>query len=78
MSDDELLTLTEAAQIAPVGARALAYAIDRGDLPGLKKGKTWLIKRADLDQWVRDHDKHKPGLEPGQKINRKPRKQSTE
>ena len=78
---EELLTLAEAVPIAKRNISTLRAAVKRGDLPAVKKGKTWLVRPADLDKWLDNPEMHKPGLTKGQKIQRRgpgrPRKDET-
>ncbi len=58
----EMLSLAEAAPIAKRSVQGLGFAIRRGDLPALKFGKTWIVSRHDLQQWIDDPEKHTRGV----------------
>lgn len=44
----ELITITEAQQIAPLSKRTYGRMCERGDVKAVKVGKRWLIGRASL------------------------------
>jgi excisionase family DNA binding protein len=48
----KLLTPDEAADVLQMTRRWVVEAAARGDLPGLKLGKTWRFDRRDLDDWI--------------------------
>lgn len=52
--EDELLTFTEAAQIAGVDTSTLRRAAINKDLKAAKKGNLWLVKRSDLEKWMEE------------------------
>jgi excisionase family DNA binding protein len=49
MGTQELLTTAEAAKILRMQPDSLSRMIKRGDIPALKIGKRWLIKKDTLD-----------------------------
>jgi excisionase family DNA binding protein len=50
-SIDEWVTAPEAARHKGVAESSVRRAIQEGRLPGLRKGRTYLVRRADLDSW---------------------------
>lgn len=46
---DELLTISEASKKTGISVSAIKRWCVSGEMPALKKGKTWLIKATDLD-----------------------------
>jgi hypothetical protein len=68
--ENEMLSLTDAAKESGKDASTLRRAAIKGVLRAQKVGNAaWIVRRADLRQWLRDEDAHKPGWEKG-----KPRK----
>ena len=53
MSEDELLTSAEVAQILNVPVRWVDDHALRGDVPSLKLGRYRRYRRADIDAWIR-------------------------
>lgn len=49
MTENELLTTTEAGCRLGVSLRVLQLLIKRGDLPATKRGRDWFVAPADLD-----------------------------
>ena len=50
---DELITLTVAAESAGCSSATLRRMIKLGKLQATKYGKTWLVSRSALDEWVK-------------------------
>lgn len=48
---DELVTAPEAARLKGVAESSVRRAIQEGRLPGLRKGRVYLVRRGDLDEW---------------------------
>lgn len=60
--NDEMLTLTAAAEIANVAPITLQKAISRSHtLPARKHGRDWIILRSDLDNWMNNPANHRRG-----------------
>jgi excisionase family DNA binding protein len=51
-SDEELLTISQAAMRADRTDRAIRYAVERGQIRGIKPGHQWLIRASDLDDYM--------------------------
>lgn len=51
---DEILTLSEVAQLLKVAEKTVYSMAQKGLLPAFKVGGQWRFKRADLDQWIED------------------------
>ena len=62
MSDEELLTLKEAAALLKVTTRTLFTWLRRGDLKGHKAGRGWRIKRSAIDAFLAAHPGDVPEL----------------
>jgi excisionase family DNA binding protein len=60
----ELLTLEEAAAYLRVHPRTMARLLTERELPGLKVGRQWRIRRADLDAWVEAQARPAVGRDP--------------
>lgn len=56
------LTLVEAAEIAKCDPATLRHHINEGHLIAVKRGKTWLVTREALDNFLADETLHKPGV----------------
>lgn len=50
-SEDELLTISQAADVVGISGRAIRYAISNRQLFGTKPGSQWLIRASDLDTY---------------------------
>ena len=61
----DLLTTTQAADIAGVRRDTISKAIQRGALPAERILGRWAIKPADLDAWLKDASAHKSGWRKG-------------
>jgi excisionase family DNA binding protein len=48
---EEMLTLTEAAELIGLDSSGLRRAILAGKLPATKFGKTWIVSREDVERW---------------------------
>jgi excisionase family DNA binding protein len=48
---DEWVTAPEAARAKGVAESSVRRAIQTGRLPGLRKGRVYLVRRGDLDAW---------------------------
>src|SRR6266849_6283540 len=48
---DDLVTAPEAARLKGVAESSIRRAIQEGRLPGFRKGRAYLIRRGDLDEW---------------------------
>jgi len=48
---DDLVTAPEAARLKGVAESSVRRAIQEGRLPGLRKGRQYLVRRGDLDVW---------------------------
>jgi excisionase family DNA binding protein len=72
---DQLLTLTQAAAALEISASTLRHQVHNGVLPATLIGKTWVVTRADVERYRRDH-LGKVGRPEGAKDSR-PRKRST-
>lgn len=51
---DEILTLTEVAQLLKVAEKTVYTMAQKRELPAFKVRGQWRFKRADLDQWIED------------------------
>ena len=51
--DRELLTCEEAAAYLRVHPRTVGRRLKEGKLPGVKVGRQWRLRRADLDAYLR-------------------------
>jgi excisionase family DNA binding protein len=60
----ELLTLAEAAAYLRVHPRTVARLLSTGELLGLKVGRQWRLRRADLDAWVAAQARAVAGRDP--------------
>ena len=49
MGTQELLTTEEAAAILRMTREALSRKVQKGEIPGVKIGKRWLIRKETLD-----------------------------
>lgn len=49
---EQMLTVTQAAQIAGYNPSALRNVILAGALPATKVGNAWIIYRSELDKWM--------------------------
>lgn len=58
--DDEMLSITQAADIAKYDPSAIRRLVLGGKLPAKKIGNQWTIARRDLDKWMSGKDYH-PG-----------------
>ena len=56
LDDIQLLTLSEAADILQVSTRTLQRMIHSGEMPALKVGGQWRVRRALLRQWVEEKE----------------------
>ncbi|MBI1995098.1 MAG: helix-turn-helix domain-containing protein [Deltaproteobacteria bacterium] len=56
LDDIQLLTLSEAADILQVSTRTLQRMIHSGEMPALKVGGQWRVRRALLRQWVENRE----------------------
>lgn len=61
-SPDQLLTLTQAAEIAGKDSSVLRKALAKGNLKGRKLGHGWVVTREDLQAWMDDPQMHKTGI----------------
>jgi excisionase family DNA binding protein len=59
-SEEKLISLTEAAEIAEVDARTLRRAIAQGSLEAQKIGRNWITTPRAVKEW-KAADVHKPG-----------------
>jgi excisionase family DNA binding protein len=50
MDTQELLTTEEAAAILRMTRDSLSRKVQKGDIPGVKVGKRWLIRKETLDK----------------------------
>ncbi|MGB0388893.1 MAG: helix-turn-helix domain-containing protein [Ardenticatenaceae bacterium] len=49
----EVLTVNEAAKYLRVDVQAMYRLLQNGKCPGVKVGKSWRIRKADLDDYLR-------------------------
>ncbi len=56
LDDIQLLTLSEAADILQVSTRTLQRMIHSGEMPALKVGGQWRVRRTLLRQWVEEKE----------------------
>ncbi len=49
---DELLSPAQASEIAACHNDTIRRAIEKGFLAGQRVGRTWAIKRSDLEKWI--------------------------
>lgn len=49
---DEILTLSEVAQLLKVAEKTVYSMAQKGQLPAFKVGGQWRFKRVDLDAWI--------------------------
>ena len=56
LDDIQLLTLSEAADLLQVSTRTLQRMIHSGEMPALKVGGQWRVRRALLRQWVENRE----------------------
>jgi excisionase family DNA binding protein len=59
----EMLSVTQAANIAEVNVATLRYAIKNGNLAATKVGNAWIITRDELERWLKS-PKHQPNKGP--------------
>jgi len=52
MSEHDLLTVSEVASYLRLAERTVREMIDRGDIPAMKIGKAYRIKRIDLESFI--------------------------
>lgn len=55
MTDRDIITVTEAAEILPFTADQIRRRIAKGTLPGFKLGRRILLRRSELDGWLALH-----------------------
>ena len=53
MKEDNLLTIREVAKYLHVVQLTIYRMIDRGDLPAIKVGHVWRIRRQDLEDYLK-------------------------
>jgi excisionase family DNA binding protein len=53
--NDELLSATAAAELIGVSSTTLARAVRLGNLPAIRVGSTYVIKRSDAEAWLKEH-----------------------
>lgn len=67
MTDDDkeqnVFTLTEAADFLRLHPRTIRREIDRGNLTAARLGRVWRITRADINTYLREHGSIGLGLE---------------
>ena len=51
-SPDDILTITEVANLFKVTEKTLYGLAQKGDLPGFKVGGQWRFQRAAIDDWI--------------------------
>jgi excisionase family DNA binding protein len=62
---DEILTLSEVAQLLKVAEKTVYTMAQKGELPAFKVRGQWRFKRADLDLWIeRQKAGHRGNPEP--------------
>jgi putative molybdopterin biosynthesis protein len=57
MSEHQLLTVPEVAEYLRIAERTVRDLIKRGQLPGVRIGKEWRIKRVDVEKMVNTETK---------------------
>lgn len=67
----DVLTVKEAAETKGVTVNAIYYAINANLLPAEQRGKIWLIRRVDLEQYQPN-----PRIEEGRRAKREAESQS--
>ncbi len=60
MNDDELLTMTQAAERLGMHRTAVHKAVHQGRLPAQRVGSTWIVKLEDVEEYGR-RPKHAGG-----------------
>jgi excisionase family DNA binding protein len=58
MKDDSLMTLREVAKYLHVVPLTVQRMIYRGDLPAIKVGSRWRIRRQDLEDYLKRSTSH--------------------
>ena len=52
---DEYMTAREVAEMVGVSVHAVHYHIRANNLPAIKRGPQWFIKRSDLDEYLKNY-----------------------
>jgi len=55
MSEDEILTIREVAELLKIGSKTAYTMAQEGDLPGFKVRGQWRFRRSDIDLWIARH-----------------------
>lgn len=63
MPDEEYITVSQAAEFAGLTTRHIRWLLARGEIPGIKPGHDWLLKRSAVMDYLRKERK------PGRKSN---------
>jgi excisionase family DNA binding protein len=53
MNAERLLTPEEAAERLSLSPITVGHMLRRGELPGIKMGRLWRLREADLDDYIR-------------------------
>lgn len=49
------LTVKEASEIFRIPVSTLHQKLERGEVPGSKPGKTWILYRDEMEKWIERH-----------------------
>ena len=52
MSNDEILTLPEVAELLRIAEKTVYSLAQRGEIPAFKVGGQWRFKQADINSWI--------------------------
>jgi len=64
MTEDQLLTTIEAAQLLKCSPDHVGLLLRRGVLKGVKKGRDWLVFQDEVEQYI--VNRPRPGKKPSQ------------
>ncbi len=52
MSQDDILTVSDVANLLKVAEKTVYGLVQKGDLPGFKVGGQWRFSRTAIDSWI--------------------------
>lgn len=53
MTDAEYITVTQAARLSGLSPGHIAKLLRAGHLPGIKPGHDWLVRKSDVEEYLR-------------------------
>lgn len=65
MSNDEIMTLKEVAQLLKVAEKTLYTMAQNKELPAFKVRGQWRFRRQDINHWIDQQTERKPAREGG-------------